>query len=109
MTIGHVLPSLLPLATFLQAKHCNLVETTTVIAQPYRERANPEVCDALFDSAVELAEQIEIEASKLRNAGRQRHRKNVSADDVSAVHRPFAAGNGHPISMWPSTPHHNIW
>ena len=63
-TIGHVLQSQLPLTTFLQAKHCDLVEAaneaTTVNAQLQQERADPDDGDAWFDSAVELTEKLRL-------------------------------------------------
>ena len=47
VTIAHVLQSLLPLTTILQAKQCGLVDAAkgaiTAIAQLQQERAHPEV------------------------------------------------------------------
>ena len=87
VTIEHVLQSVLPLSTFLQAKQCDLLEAakeaTSIISVLQWGRDNQEAWDTLYDSAVDLAAQFDIEASKPRNAGRQRHRENVPADTPS--------------------------
>ena len=71
VTIGHVLQSLLPLTTFLQAKQCDLVEAAkeavTVISQLQQERANPAWSNALQEGTVALAAKFEVQPSNPRN------------------------------------------
>ena len=84
VTIEHVLQSLLPLTTFLQAKQCDLMEAAkevvTVISQLEQERAETEVWNTLYEDAVELAAKFEVQPCKPRNARKQRHREHFPAD-----------------------------
>ena len=98
VTVEHVLQSLLPLTTFLQAKQCDLLEAakeaTTIVSLLKEQRADPTAWDTLFDNAVDLAAKFNVEASKPRNAGRQVHCENVPADTPSqywkrAMYLPF--------------------
>jgi len=84
VTIEHVLQSLLPLTTFLQAKQCDLMEAAkevvTVISQQEQQRADTEVRNTLYEDAVELAAKFEVQPSKPGNAGKQRRREHFPAD-----------------------------
>ena len=115
VTIEHVLQSVLPLSTFLQAKQRDLVEAakeaTSVISVLQWGRDNQEAWDTLYDSAVDLAAKFDVDASKPRNAGRQRHRENVPADtpsqlearNVSAIRGSPAAGTKRPALSGPGS------
>ena len=98
VTIEHVLQSLLPLTTFLQAKQCDLVEAAKeaviVISQLEQERADTEMWNTLYKDAMELAAKFEVQPSRPRNAGKQRHREHIPADTPcqywkSAMYLPF--------------------
>ena len=55
-------------------------EVVTVISHKEQERADTEVWNTLYEDAVELAANFEVQPRKLRNAGKQRHRKKIPAD-----------------------------
>ncbi|XP_052799033.1 zinc finger MYM-type protein 1-like [Mya arenaria] len=94
----HVMQSTVPLSYLLQAVDCDLLEATresqTLIRQFQNERADPNVWEALFQSAKDIAAEFEIEPSMPRLAQRQRNRANPPANDPQqywqrALYFPF--------------------
>ncbi|WAR21001.1 hypothetical protein MAR_014975 [Mya arenaria] len=80
------------------AVDCDLLEATresqTLIRQFQNERADPNVWEALFQSAKDIAAEFEIEPSMPRLAQRQRNRANPPANDPQqywqrALYFPF--------------------
>ena len=87
VAVEHALSGLVPLSNLLQKKECDLYvaveESRVVIRQLNRERNDPEVWNALYDSAVELAATIGVLPSMPRNRAGQQNRPNVPADNSS--------------------------
>ena len=87
VAVEHALSGLVPLSNLLQKKECDLYvaveESRVVIRQLNGERNDPEVWNALYDSAVELAATIGVLPSMPRNRAGQQNRPNVPADNPS--------------------------
>ena len=86
----HILSGTVALTTFLQSTKCDLVqaisESRVVVKQLHDERNDPFVWQALYDNAVEIAEEFEINPYVPRRTGRQIHRAS----------HPFAV----PLEYW---------
>ncbi|XP_033729467.1 uncharacterized protein LOC117318612 [Pecten maximus] len=80
----HILQSTVFLSTFLQNVSCDLMEAAreseVVINTLTNERNDPEVWNALFEKASDVAGHFDVIPSKPRTAGLQRHRHNVPAE-----------------------------
>lgn len=76
----HILSGTVALTTFLQGTKCDLVEAISesrvVVKQLRDERNDPAVWQALYDNAVEIAEEFEIHPWVPFHTGRQIHRAN---------------------------------
>lgn len=87
VAVEHALSGLVPLSNLLQKKECDLYvaveESRVVIQQLNGERNDPEVWNALYDSAVDLAATIGVLPSMPRNRAGQQNRPNVPADNPS--------------------------
>ncbi|XP_053382648.1 uncharacterized protein LOC128549611 [Mercenaria mercenaria] len=83
VTTEHVLSGLVGLSNLLQKKECDLLaaadESKVVTKQLQNERNDPDVWDALYDSAVDLAATIGVQQSMPRHGGAQQHRPNAPA------------------------------
>ena len=88
VAVEHALSGLVPLSNLLQKKECDLFvaveESRVVIRQLNNERNDPEVWNALYDSAVQVAATIGVVPSMPRNRGAQQNRPNAPADNPSA-------------------------
>ncbi|XP_033746866.1 zinc finger MYM-type protein 1-like [Pecten maximus] len=77
----HILQSTVFLSTFLQNVSCDLMEAAreseVVINTLTNERNDPEVWNALFEKASDVAGQFDVIPSKPRTAGLQGHRNNI--------------------------------
>ncbi|MES9906785.1 MAG: DUF4371 domain-containing protein [Sedimenticola sp.] len=83
----HILGGTVALTNHLHAIDCDLIQAITeskvVIARLRDEREDPLVWDALFEKAVEMANEFGIEPAIPRRVGRQRHRANHPGDNPS--------------------------
>ena len=88
VAVEHTLSGLVSLSNLLQKKYCDLFvaveESRVVIRQLNTERNDPEVWNALYDEAVQLAATVGVQPSMPRNRGAQQNRPNAPADDPSA-------------------------
>jgi len=73
------------LTNYLQSTDCDLVEAITeskvTINRIQEERNDPLVWNSLFETAVSIASDFEIDPSIPRRAGRQQHRANYAIND----------------------------
>ncbi|XP_052809147.1 zinc finger MYM-type protein 1-like [Mya arenaria] len=83
----HILSNLVGLTAVLQAVDMDLleaIEQTKVVMQIYQaERDDPLVWDALYQEAVTLADEFQIDPAVPRQAARQRNRANYDLQDPS--------------------------
>ena len=83
----HVLQATTALSVYLQGKSCDLLEAVresmSVIRILKDERNDDNVWQALFDVAVEMAENVGVVPSKPRVTSQQIHRVNVPSASVS--------------------------
>lgn len=83
----HVLSALVSLSAILQKKDCDLLqavtETKVVRRMIENERNDDSVWDALYEKALELATDVDVEPTMARNVGQQRNRANAPAQTVS--------------------------
>lgn len=88
---SHILQGVVPLTGMLQAKNFDLIEaikeSKTIINMLDSERNDETVFDALFDRAVEIADQFEVHVGRPRTAGVQRNRANPPNLDPKAYWR----------------------
>lgn len=94
----HVLMTCTALSKVLQDTQLDLLiateEAEIVISMLQNERNDDEVWDAVFQRACDLAQRLDVRPRTPRQAGRQVHRENVAADNVSqywkrAMYLPF--------------------
>lgn len=87
----HILSSTVPLTNLLQKQDNDLLhavsETRVVIKLCNDERADQYVWDALYDKAVNVSADFNIQPSMPRRAGRQQHRANPDVQTVSDYYR----------------------
>ncbi|XP_052778692.1 zinc finger MYM-type protein 1-like [Mya arenaria] len=83
----HILSNLVGLTAVLQAVDMDLleaIEQTKVVMQIYQaERDDPLVWDALYQEAVTVADEFQIDPAVPRQAARQRNRANYDVQDPS--------------------------
>ncbi len=99
VTAQHVLSGTVALTNFLQKVECDLLEAVQeakiVVRRLNDERNDDTVWETLYDSAVKIASEFEIEPSVPRRVGKQQHRANYPVDSPSdywrvALYYPFS-------------------